>query len=112
MCPPIWACATSYSRLAGFASTSRPSAAIRSPAPRLRIAYVRLDTKLGGVPVQIIREDSQLKPDVATQLVQKLIEKDQVPIITGITPPPTTVNASGRRLMARAMPRVPAPPIS
>ena len=41
--------------------------------------------KLGGVPVQIIREDSQLKPDVATQLVQKLIEKDNVSIITGIT---------------------------
>jgi branched-chain amino acid transport system substrate-binding protein len=41
--------------------------------------------KLGGVPVQVIREDSQLKPDVATQIVQKLIEKDQVSIITGIT---------------------------
>ena len=41
--------------------------------------------KLGGVPVQILREDSQLKPDVATQIVQKLIEKDNVPIITGIT---------------------------
>ena len=26
--------------------------------------------KLGGSPVQIIREDSQLKPDVATQIVQ------------------------------------------
>jgi len=41
--------------------------------------------KLGGTPVTVIREDSQLKPDVATQLVQKLIEKDQVSIITGIT---------------------------
>ena len=41
--------------------------------------------KLGGVPVQVIREDSQLKPEVATQLVDKLIEKDKVPIITGIT---------------------------
>nr|MCU0965045.1 ABC transporter substrate-binding protein [Burkholderiaceae bacterium] len=41
--------------------------------------------KLGGVPVQVLREDSQLKPDVATQLVQKLIEKENVPIITGIT---------------------------
>ena len=41
--------------------------------------------KLGGVPVQVLREDSQLKPDVATQIVQKLIEKDNVPIITGIT---------------------------
>lgn len=41
--------------------------------------------KLGGVPVEIFREDSQLKPDVAVQLVQKLIEKDKVSIITGIT---------------------------
>ena len=41
--------------------------------------------KLGGVPVQILKEDSQLKPEVATQIVDKLIEKDNVPIITGIT---------------------------
>jgi branched-chain amino acid transport system substrate-binding protein len=41
--------------------------------------------KLGGVPVQVLREDSQLKPDVATQIVQKLIEKENVPIVTGIT---------------------------
>ncbi len=41
--------------------------------------------KLGGVPVEILREDSQLKPEVATQIVDKLIEKDKVPIITGIT---------------------------
>lgn len=41
--------------------------------------------KLGGVPVQIIKEDSQLKPEVAVQVVDKLIEKDKVPIITGVT---------------------------
>lgn len=41
--------------------------------------------KLGGVPVQILKEDSQLKPDVASQIVDKLIEKENVPIITGIT---------------------------
>lgn len=41
--------------------------------------------KLGGVPVQIVKEDSQLKPDVATQIVQRLIERDKVPIITGVT---------------------------
>ncbi len=41
--------------------------------------------KLGGVPVQIIREDSQLKPEVAVQIVDKLIEKDNVAIITGVT---------------------------
>jgi branched-chain amino acid transport system substrate-binding protein len=41
--------------------------------------------RLGGVPVQVLREDSQLKPDVAVQLVDKLIERDRVPIITGVT---------------------------
>ena len=41
--------------------------------------------KLGGVPVQILREDSQLKPEVAVQIVDKFIEKDNVPIITGVT---------------------------
>jgi branched-chain amino acid transport system substrate-binding protein len=41
--------------------------------------------KLGGVPVQILKEDSQLKPEVASQIVDKLIEKENVPIITGIT---------------------------
>ena len=41
--------------------------------------------RLGGVPVQILREDDQNKPEVATQIVQKFIEKDQVKIITGLT---------------------------
>jgi branched-chain amino acid transport system substrate-binding protein len=41
--------------------------------------------RLGGVPVQILREDSQLKPEVAVQVVDKLLEKERVPIITGIT---------------------------
>src|SRR5262245_6378942 len=41
--------------------------------------------KLGGVPVEILKEDTQLKPVVATQIVQKLLERDQVSIITGVT---------------------------
>jgi branched-chain amino acid transport system substrate-binding protein len=41
--------------------------------------------KLGGMPVQVLKEDSQLKPEVASQIVEKLIEKEKVPIITGIT---------------------------
>lgn len=41
--------------------------------------------KLGGVPVQVLREDSQLKPDVASQIVDKLIDRERVPIITGVT---------------------------
>ena len=41
--------------------------------------------KLGGAAVQVIREDDQLKPDVGVQMAQKLIERDKVNIITGIT---------------------------
>jgi branched-chain amino acid transport system substrate-binding protein len=41
--------------------------------------------KLGGVPVQILKEDSQLKPEVANQAVRKLVEKDNVQIITGVS---------------------------
>ena len=49
------------------------------------LAVERNGGKLGGVPVQVFREDSQLKPEVAVQLAQKLVEKEKVSIITGIT---------------------------
>ncbi len=41
--------------------------------------------KLGGTPVQVIKEDDQFKPEVALQIVNRMIEKDKVSIITGIT---------------------------
>lgn len=41
--------------------------------------------KLGGAPVEVIKEDDQLKPDVGVQAAQKLVERDKVSIITGIT---------------------------
>jgi len=40
--------------------------------------------KLGGVPVDVLKEDDQFKPEVATQAVTKLIEREHVPIIAGI----------------------------
>lgn len=41
--------------------------------------------KLGSVPVDVIKEDDQLKPDLGVQVVQKLIQKDKVSLITGVT---------------------------
>jgi len=41
--------------------------------------------KLGNVAVQVLKEDDQFKPDLGLQIVQKLIEKEGVPIITGLT---------------------------
>ena len=51
----------------------------------LMLVVERNGGKLGGVAVQVLREDSQLKPDVANQIVEKLIDKERVSIITGIT---------------------------
>ncbi|MCL4181819.1 MAG: ABC transporter substrate-binding protein [Burkholderiaceae bacterium] len=41
--------------------------------------------KLGGVSVQVIKEDTQLKPELAVQLVKKLIDKERVSIVLGAT---------------------------
>ncbi|OVZ60056.1 ABC transporter substrate-binding protein [Pigmentiphaga sp. NML080357] len=41
--------------------------------------------KLGGYPVEVIREDTQLKPDVANQAARRLVEREKVPIVTGIS---------------------------
>ncbi len=40
--------------------------------------------KLGGVPVKVIVEDDQLRPDVAVQLATKLAERDKIQILTGV----------------------------
>ncbi len=51
----------------------------------LMMVVERNGGKLGGYPVQIIKEDSQLKPEVGVMAAQKLIERDKVQIITGVT---------------------------
>lgn len=49
-----------------------------------RVALEQLGGKLGGVPVEILVGDDQTKPDVARQLVDKMIEQDKVDILTGM----------------------------
>ena len=71
----------------GFvAELSGPTGAIgQDQLDAFNLVVERNGGKLGGVPVQIIKEDSQLKPDVANQVVRRLVERENVPIITGIT---------------------------
>lgn len=40
--------------------------------------------KLGGLPVELIIGDDQLKPDVGVQVANRMIEKDKVDLVTGI----------------------------
>ncbi|WP_338152546.1 ABC transporter substrate-binding protein [Paraburkholderia monticola] len=49
------------------------------------LAVAQKDNKLGGVPVQLVKADDQLSPDVAVQAARKLVEEDKVSIITGMT---------------------------
>lgn len=41
--------------------------------------------RLGGLETEVIKVDDQLKPDVARQLVDRLIKRDKVQILAGIT---------------------------
>ncbi len=69
----------------GFVSTfSGPTAVIGND---MRNAFeLGLDhhgRKLGGLPVEVIYEDDQVKPEVGAQKTQKLIESDKVDFVVG-----------------------------
>jgi len=49
------------------------------------LALERNGGKLGGIPVQVIRKDSQIKPEVANQVIDELLDRDNVSVITGVT---------------------------
>ena len=70
----------------GFVSTfSGPVAAIGNDMRNsFELALDHHDRKLGGLPVEVIYEDDQVKPEVGVQKVQKLIESDKVDFIVGI----------------------------
>ena len=69
----------------GFISTfSGPAAAIGNDMRNsLELALDRVGHKLGGLPVEVIYEDDQIKPDVGVQKTKKLIESDHVDFIVG-----------------------------
>ena len=69
----------------GFVSTfSGPVAAIGNDMRNsFELGLDHLGRKLGGMPVEVIYEDDQLKPDVGVQKTQKLIESDKVDFVVG-----------------------------
>ncbi|MDB6001494.1 MAG: transporter substrate-binding protein [Rhizobacter sp.] len=48
------------------------------------LAVKELGGKFGGIPAEVTQNDDQFKPDVARQLAEKLVKKDQVDIVTGL----------------------------
>lgn len=49
------------------------------------LALDQLGGKLGGIHARVLREDDQLKPEVGQQIVRKLIDKDRVDAIVGLS---------------------------
>lgn len=69
----------------GFVSTfSGPTAVIGNDMRNsFELALDHLGRKMGGLPVEVIYEDDQQKPEVGKQKTQKLIESDRVDFIVG-----------------------------
>ncbi|MBK19488.1 MAG: ABC transporter substrate-binding protein [Rhodospirillaceae bacterium] len=49
----------------------------------VQIALDHLGGKMGGIPVEVIFEDDQVKPEVGKQKTEKLLHKDKVDIVSG-----------------------------
>jgi branched-chain amino acid transport system substrate-binding protein len=69
----------------GFVSTfSGPTAAMGNDMRNsLEVALDHLGRKMGGIPVEVVYEDDQQKPEVGKQKTDKLIESDKVDFIVG-----------------------------
>jgi branched-chain amino acid transport system substrate-binding protein len=70
----------------GFVSTlSGPAAALGTAVlDGFNLVLKKNGGKLGGVPVEVLVQDDQGKPDVARQIGEKFIKKDKVDFVTGV----------------------------
>ena len=50
----------------------------------VELAIEHLGGKVGGLPVEVIYRDDQVKPDVGVQAAEELLKKDQVDFVSGI----------------------------
>ena len=69
----------------GFIGTfSGPAAALGNDMRNsFEVGLDHAGRKLGGLPVEVIYEDDQIKPEVGVQKTQKLIESDKVDFLVG-----------------------------
>src|SRR5262245_30862627 len=69
----------------GFVSTfSGPTAVIGNDMRNsFELALDHLGRRMGGLPVEVVSEDDQQRPDVGVQKSQKLVESDRVNFVVG-----------------------------
>ncbi len=78
--------ATTPIKIGFMSELSGPQAALGQDKLDALMLYVEQHNgQLGGKPVQIIKRDSQLKPEVANQIADELIQKEKVAVVTGFS---------------------------
>src|SRR6267143_6181230 len=50
----------------------------------VKLAIEHLGGKVGGLPVEMVYGDDQVKPDVGVQVAEQMLKKDQVDFVSGI----------------------------
>ncbi len=82
-----WATAQAQTLKVGFvAPLSGPQAIVgQDQLDGFLLALDQLGGKLGGLPAAVVREDDQLKPEIGQQAVRKLIDRDRVDVIVGMS---------------------------
>jgi branched-chain amino acid transport system substrate-binding protein len=79
-------CAADKVKVGFVATLSGPLSLLGEEQKRgLTIAMEHLGNKLGGLPAEIMSVDTKGNPSIAVQEVSKLIDKDQVQLLTGVS---------------------------
>lgn len=81
---PAWAQRVDKIRLGFLTTLSGPIATLgKEQEMGLDLALKQLGGKIGGIPVEVFKEDSRMAPDTAAQAATKLIESNHIDFLTG-----------------------------
>jgi branched-chain amino acid transport system substrate-binding protein len=80
-----WGMAAENVKIGYIATMSGPGASLGTDIlDGFKLGMKHCGDKLGGLPVDLVVGDDQLKPDVGVQVASRMIEKDKVDFVTGI----------------------------
>ena len=83
-CTGAWAQKVDKIRLGFMTTLSGPIATLgKEQEMGLDLALKQLGGRIGGIPVEVFKEDSRMQPDTAVQAATKLVELNKIDFLTG-----------------------------
>ena len=83
-CTGAWAQQADKIRLGFMSTLSGPIATLgKEQEMGLDLALKQLGGRIGGIPVEVFKEDSRMQPDTAVQAATKLVELNKIDFLTG-----------------------------